>query len=196
MTRRTSDIAKLLTGHLDTMFGYALFITGDRERALELLQDTAVSLLAKRELAYEERDAFRAWVFRVLRNNWLNRVSRDAARREIPDSDLRRAEDDEGILSVTAGDDDIPGDPLLRDRVTAAFSQLPDDFQEVCYLVDVEGHAYEEVARILDIPIGTVMSRLHRGREFLKTKLLREAGELRVVPFRKEEEKGGKIGAL
>ncbi|HSA34684.1 MAG TPA: RNA polymerase sigma factor [bacterium] len=195
MARRTTDIAKLLTEHLDTMFGYALFITGDRERALDLLQDTAVSLIAKKDLPYEERDAFRAWLFRVLRNNWLNRVSRDAARREIPDSDLRRADDDEGVIPSAVGEEGIAGDPLLRDRVTAAFSQLPEDFQEVCYLVDVEGHAYDEVARLLNIPIGTVMSRLHRGREALKAKLLREAGELRIVPFRKEE-KDGRIATL
>ncbi|HNT29273.1 MAG TPA: sigma factor, partial [bacterium] len=64
MARRTTDIAKLLTDHLDTMFGYALFITGDRERAMDLLQDTAVGLIAKKDLPYEERDAFRAWLFR------------------------------------------------------------------------------------------------------------------------------------
>lgn len=195
MTRRTTDIAKLLTDHLDTMFGYALFITGDRERALELLQDTAVGLIAKKDLPYEERDAFRSWVFRVLRNNWINRVSRDTARREIPDSDLRRAEDDEGVIPAAVGEDGIAGDPLLRDRVAAAFAQLPEDFQDVCYLVDVEGHAYDEAARLLNIPIGTVMSRLHRGREALRSKLLREAGELRIIPFRKEE-KDGRIATL
>ncbi len=195
MARRTTDIAKLLTDHLDTMFGYALFITGDRERAMDLLQDTAVGLIAKKDLPYEERDAFRAWLFRVLKNNWLNRVSRDSARREIPDSDLRRTDEDEGFIPSAVGEEGIAGDPILRDRVTAAFSQLPEEFREVCYLVDVEGYAYDETARLLNIPIGTVMSRLHRSREALKAKLLREAGELRIVPFRKEE-KDGRIAAL
>ena len=180
MTRTATDMKQVLTAHLDLMFSYSLFITGNRGKALDLMQDTIASLLTKKG-AYEERDAFRTWIFRVLKNNWLNRVAKDMANREVTEATFR-TEDDETI-DFADPQTAQSTDPLLRERLLDAFAQLPSDQHEVCYLVDVEGLSYDQTAKRLAIPIGTVMSRLHRGREFLKTKLRREAAELRIVPF-------------
>ena len=186
MERAGTDLKRLLTDHLDLIFSYSLFIAGRRDRALDLMQDTITSLLSKKRAVYEEREAFRAWIFRVLKNNWINRVSRDSVLREIAESDIRS--DDEMPLehADTAADPAETADPILRERLLTAFSRLPADQQEVCYCVDVEGLSYDETARRLAIPIGTVMSRLHRGRETLKTQLRREAAELHIVPFPEE----------
>lgn len=182
MTRAATELRQMLTAHLDLIFSYSLFITGNRDKALDLMQDTIANLLTKKG-AYEERDAFRTWIFRVLKNNWLNRIARDLASREIAEATLR-TEDDETIdFADPAATADRATDPLLRERILDAFSQLPPDQHEICYLVDIEGLSYDETAKRLAIPIGTVMSRLHRGREFLKTKLRREAAELRIVSF-------------
>ncbi len=180
MSRSPVDMKQVLTAHLDLMFSYSLFITGNRDKALDLMQDTIASLLTKKEV-YEERDAFRTWIFRVLKNNWLNRIARDMASREVTEAAFRN-EDDETIDFADPATAQST-DPLLRERLLDAFAQLPPDQHEVCYLVDVEGLSYDETAKRLAIPIGTVMSRLHRGREFLKTKLRHEAAELRIVPF-------------
>ena|GEM_PF-1070234 len=183
MSRSPVDMKQVLTAHLDLMFSYSLFITGNRDKALDLMQDTIASLLAKKG-AYEERDAFRTWIFRVLKNNWLNRVAKDMASREVTEAAFR-TEDDETI-DFADPETGQATDPLLRERLLDAFAQLPPDQHEICYLVDIEGLSYDETAKRLAIPIGTVMSRLHRGREFLKTKLRREAAELRIVPFSAE----------
>lgn len=183
MSRSPVDMKQVLTAHLDLMFSYSLFITGNRDKALDLMQDTIASLLTKKGV-YEERDAFRTWIFRVLKNNWLNRVAKDMANREITEATLR-TDDDESIDFADPATAQLT-DPLLRERLLDAFAQLPPDQHEICYLVDIEGLSYDETAKRLAIPIGTVMSRLHRGREFLKTKLRREAAELRIVPFPEE----------
>lgn len=180
MSRSPADMKQVLTAHLDLMFSYSLFITGNRDKALDLMQETIASLLTKKGV-YEERDAFRTWIFRVLKNNWLNRIAKDMANREVTEATFR-TEDDETI-DFADPQTAQSTDPLLREKLLTAFSQLPPDQHEVCYLVDIEGLSYDETAKRLAIPIGTVMSRLHRGREFLKTKLRREAAELRIVPF-------------
>ncbi len=188
--RSRERLRDLLTANMDLMFSYALLITGRRDRALDLMQETIVSLLSKEGEIYEEREAFRSWIFRVLRNNWINHLAKPSFSRETPFSDF--AEEQErpfGERLMTAAEPERE-DPLLRDRLLAAFAELPAEQQEVCVCVDVEGLSYEETARRLGIPIGTVMSRLHRGRSALQARLFPAATEWRIIPFSKEVHHG------
>jgi len=150
------------------------------------MQETIVSLLSKTGQVYEERESFRSWIYRVLRNNWLNHVAKVSASRETPFSDLSDSTSPECWPFDPFLEQSSSNDPFLRDQILAAFSELPAEQQEVCYCVDVEGLSYEETARRLGIPVGTVMSRLHRGRGALKERLYPAAIELRIVPFPKE----------
>ncbi len=185
LLRGKRDLRDLLSENLDLLFSYSLFITGRRDWALDLMQETIVHLLSKKGSVYEERESFRSWIFRVLRNNWINLIAKRSASRETAFSDLVDEESssfDECVASETGS-----GDPLLRDRLLAAFAELSPEQQEVCYCVDVEGLSYEETAKRLAIPIGTVMSRLHRGRAALQERLAPAATELRIIPFSRED---------
>ncbi len=175
---------KLLTDNLDTIFNYSLFITGNREKALDLMQDTMVSILSKKN-AYQEQSAFKSWIFTVLKNNYINRYRQESLHREIRESEMQRSDDEKRIdFADPASPAELASDPLLRKNILTAFSQMPDEFRDVCYLVDVEGWSYEEAAKHAGVPIGTVMSRIYRGREFLKNKLRKEAAELKIVSER------------
>jgi len=63
---------------------------------------------------------------------------------------------------------------------------MPEEYQMVTYLINIEGHSYEEVSKMLKIPVGTVMSRLHRGRDFLKSKLIKEAKEAKILKMERK----------
>lgn len=121
----------------------------------------------------------RAWLLTILRNAFLNRVRR--AGREIPDSDLTRG--DQGLETLVQADSvrENPEDEFLQTvlhgDVDRALKSLPLVFREAVMLVDLEGLTYREVAEVVGCPIGTVMSRLSRGRH-----LLRQA----LAPFARE----------
>lgn len=191
--RTDKGLKDLLTLNLDLIFSYSLFITGRRDWALDLMQDTIVHLLAKKGPVYEERESFRSWIFRVLRNNWINLVAKRATSRETTFSDL--VDEESQVFDNRIGGNESD-DPILRDRLLAAFAELPPEQQEVCYCVDVEGLSYEETAKRLAIPIGTVMSRLHRGRTALQEHLSSAAAELRIIPFLKKENRHERRSAM
>jgi len=174
---------KLLKEHLDTIFSYSLFITGNREKALDLMQDTIVTVLNKKHL-YSEESHFRSWIFRVLKNNYLNQIKKENVRNELYLSDISK-ENEETPFFIAAADSrnffEDMNDPLLRDRISAVFEEMPLEYKDVIILKEVEGLSYEETAKQLEIPVGTVMSRLHRARNYLKKSFRKEACELKIV---------------
>ena len=170
---------ELLKNNLDKIFNYALFITGNREKALDLMQDTIVTVLAKKHL-YKEEDHFKSWIFRILKNNYINKIKHDSILNEISFSELQN--DDSPVIdfpSPVSSDD--TSDPILKNRIREVFENMQPEYREVIELVLIEEYSYEETAKLLSIPVGTVMSRLHRGRNFLKKALGREAEELRIT---------------
>ena len=171
---------ELLKNNIDTIFNYALFITGNREKALDLMQDTIVTVLSKKHL-YKEEDHFKSWIFRVLKNNFINKIKRDAVISEVSFSDLQN--DDSPVIDFpdTRISPEELSDPILKSRIREVFENMPLDYREVVELVLIEELSYEETAKTLEIPIGTVMSRLHRGRNFLKKAFGREAEELQII---------------
>lgn len=180
------QMKKLIKTHLDTIFSYALFISGDRDKAMDLMQDTILTVLKKKEL-YNEQFAFRSWIFRVMKNTYINKYTKVSVSREINESTLS---ENENIISNIFEDKntrlDSISDPLLKERILSVFANMPQEYKDVSYLVDIEGFSYEEVSKDLGIPVGTVMSRLHRGRDYLRNKLLKEAKELRITEKRKK----------
>lgn len=152
---------------------YARALTGDAAAADDLVQDTLERALIKQALWREGSD-LRAWLFTVMHNVFINQVRGAAANRTVPlDEALAQSQ----IAAARTGDRlDI------RD-LDAALQALPEDQRSVVLLVGLEQLSYEDAARVLDIPAGTVMSRLSRGRERLRRLLQGEppAPGLKVV---------------
>lgn len=154
--------------HLDSLYGAALRLTRQPADAEDLVQETYLK-------AFRASDSFapgtnlKAWLFTILHNTWRN-IVRDRSRNPVDvDSDaVERAHD-------RAGDRESPERLLTRrdmgEGLRAALDSLPPAFREAVWLRDVEELAYAEIARVLDIPIGTVMSRISRGRRLLHEKL-------------------------
>jgi len=166
--------------HMDALYRLALRLAQNRHEAEDMVQETY--LKAYRHFHQFERGTnCRAWLFRILRNNFLNRVKR-LGKELLESSDL------EGRPHPHTGEDversslmDHPEQELferLMDReVEQALENLPTVFREAVVLVDLEGCSYKEAAQICDLPIGTVMSRLSRGRSLLRRALLSYARE-------------------
>ena len=147
--------------HLDAAFNYARWLTRDEAEAEDLVQDACVR--AMRFFSSFRNDNARAWLFTIVRNTWFSRVSRH---RTAPKA---IAVDEEHVVLVDGELD--PEEQLLRQhavlRVRTALEQLPADVREILVLRELEGLSYKEMAAVIGVPIGTVMSRLARARERL-----------------------------
>ena len=156
------DQESLITQHLPRLRRYARALTGDRNAADDLVQDTVERALSRFHLWRPGSD-LRAWLFTIMHNIYVNQTrSRIRHPHEPLDEstaeDLRMREPDWGAL---------------RD-IDDALARLPSEQRSVLLLVGLEQFSYEEAARVLDVPIGTVMSRLSRGRERLRVLLYGE----------------------
>jgi RNA polymerase sigma-70 factor (ECF subfamily) len=168
---------------MGALFGTAIRLSNNRADAEDLVQETYLK-------AYRAYDSFqqgtnlRAWLFRILTNTHINRFrtkSRRPQEAELDDVEnlyLYKRVGDEGI-SPSAEDDLMQR--LTDPTVTDAVAGLPEHYRLPVLLADVEGFAYKEIAEILEIPIGTVMSRLHRGRNALQKVLYELAVERGIV---------------
>jgi RNA polymerase sigma-70 factor (ECF subfamily) len=158
--------------HMDLMFNYALYLTGDREEAKDLLQESYLKAYRFFD-KFEEGTNARAWLYRITRNTFINEYRR-----------LKRLANHVEYDELITPHHMLPQDPrvstdlreridgeTLDDEVAVAISTLPEKFKSVIVLRDVEDLPYEEIAEALDIPIGTVRSRLHRARAILFDKL-------------------------
>ncbi len=181
---KMEKVKKLLKENLDTIFAYSKFITGNREDAMDLMQDTIVTVLRKSHL-YKEQDSFKSWIFRILKNNYLNTIKKKSIQRELFASEMQKEKDSEPY-DFKDNKNNAFSDPFLKERISKVFSEMPDEYQMVTYFINIEGRSYEEVSKMLDIPVGTVMSRLHRGRDFLKNKLLKEAKEAKILKMERK----------
>lgn len=187
---RAAQFETLLAPIVGSAYGVAFRLTGNRDDAQDLVQDAALRAFAAFE-TFEPQTHFKAWFLRVLVNCHLNRA-RSASRRPqtVPlddgeDALLFEAARREGLMA--RGVD--PADALLArfdaDLVAAALSELPDDFRVVATLFLLEEMSYEEIALIMECPVGTVRSRLHRGRKLLQKALWELARERGLVAAHK-----------
>lgn len=160
--------------HIDALYGTALRLTGSRDSAEDLVQDTYVRAL-RFWTKFDPGTNLRAWLFRMMFNLFINQYRRTKRGREISEgheqSDLRVQVLPDEHLAPTSTPEEFFFERLLSDDVVEAISDLTPDFKMVVLLADINGFSYKQIADILSIPVGTVMSRLHRGRRMLREKL-------------------------
>jgi RNA polymerase sigma-70 factor (ECF subfamily) len=153
-----NDFARLLQNEIPRLRRYARALARDAARADDLVQSCLVRAIAKEHL-WEPGTDLRAWLFTILHNQNVSEI-----RRSVREGVLVAVEDVAPVLTVAPR----AGASLQLRDLERAIRLLPDEQRQVILLVGLEGMRYEEVAAVLDIPIGTVRSRLSRGREMLR----------------------------
>jgi RNA polymerase sigma-70 factor (ECF subfamily) len=182
---REAEFEETALVHLDALYNLGLRLTHNRAEAEDLVQETYLRAF-KNFHRFNPGTNCRAWLYTILRNVFLNRIRRTGT--EIPEGDAGLPEAGlDGLPSATFG-----GTPeeeflqtILHGEVERALRGLPLSFREAVVLADLEGLSYREVAEVLGCPIGTVMSRLSRGRALLRRGLDRLGRERGYV---KEDE--------
>lgn len=158
--------------HADALYNFAFHLTYHEARAEDLVQDTFLKAFRFID-SYQLGTNAKAWLFRILKNSFINEYRKKSKQpNQVDLEDFITYEDSDDASHVGHLDlrEDIFQD-MMGDEITKAINDLPVDFRTVILLCDVEGFTYEEISKILDIPIGTVRSRLHRARNMLKEKL-------------------------
>ncbi len=158
--------------HIEALYNFAYHLTYAEDDANDLVQETF--LKAYRFIgSYNEGTNAKAWLFKILKNAFINEYRKKSKRPTQVDYEevINFHDSDEGsyVSHVDLRQEIFQG--MLGDEVSMALNTLPVDFKTVVLLCDIEGFTYEEMAKIIDIPIGTVRSRLHRARNMLKEKL-------------------------
>lgn len=170
--------------YLDAMYGVACKLTRNPTDAEDLVQDAFVKAMRARQ-QFHAGTNLKAWLFRILTNTFINKYRRGGLERSVldgPDADpladgwvsastMRQLRHPE-MLALT---------PLVESEIRRALESLPAEFRLAVVLCDVEEFSYEEIAQIMGCPIGTVMSRLHRGRKLLQRTLYNHALALGIV---------------
>ncbi len=169
-TRFTEDAMPLL----DQLYGGALRMTRNPQDAEDLVQETYLK-------AYKSFDSFtpgtnlKAWLYRIMTNTYINSYRKKQRRPlvtsadEVTDSQLYTSSSHDSTGLESAEVEALKGMP--NSRISEALNALNEDYRMVVYYADVEGLAYKEIAEVMEIPLGTVMSRLHRGRKQLRQEL-------------------------
>jgi RNA polymerase sigma-70 factor (ECF subfamily) len=182
--------------HLDALYGVACRLTRNPTEAEDLVQDALVKAMRARH-QFLVGTNLKAWLFRILTNTFINKYRRGGLERTLfegPDADpladgwvsastMRQLRDPEQVALL----------PMVEGEVGRALDALPTEFKLAVILCDVEEFSYEEIAEIMGCPIGTVMSRLHRGRKLLQKSLYEHALALGIV--KGEEKVGGNGGS-
>ena len=146
------------------IYNFAYRLTGNRDDASDLSQE--VLLRVRRGLAGYQPGSFEGWLWRITRNAFLDDVRRKQRR---PTSEL--PDEDRSTISTVPAPDDVLAETRLSSDVQSALLQLPYEFREAVVMCDVVGLTYQEIADAADVPVGTVRSRIHRGRLMLRDAL-------------------------
>ncbi|MBK8291897.1 MAG: sigma-70 family RNA polymerase sigma factor [Flammeovirgaceae bacterium] len=162
--------------HINSMYNFGYRLTFDQDDAKDLVQDTYLKAYRFIE-SFQQGTNAKAWLFRILKNSFINDY-----RKKTKEPSKVDYQEVETYYNSEEVDRQITPDlrveslkDMIGDEISNALNSLDVDFRTVIILCDLEGFKYEEMAKILDIPIGTVRSRLHRARNLLKEKLSQHA---------------------
>jgi RNA polymerase sigma-70 factor (ECF subfamily) len=182
--------------HLDALYGVAFRMTRDAAAAEDLVQDTVVKAVRARH-QYQAGTNLKAWLFRILTNTFINRHRRGGLERTVLDGPDAVPLADRWVGAATMRAMRDPETemlaPLVEAEVRRALDELPEPFRLAIVLSDVEGLSYKEISEVMETPVGTVMSRLHRARRLLQATLRDQAVALGIVPA--EDEARAAVGS-
>lgn len=181
----------------DQLYAAALRYTKNPDDARDLVQDTYLKAFTSFH-QFEEGTNLRAWLYRVLTTTFINTYRKgqrqpQIANNELEDWQLAQSQShtsDQGKSAETEALENLPDSDIKR-----ALQEIPEEFRIAVYLADVEGFSYKEIAEIVGVPAGTVMSRLHRGRKLLREKLTDYAKELGYGTSEDKKDVDGRGGA-
>lgn len=171
--------------YVDQLYAAALRMSRNSADAEDLMQETYMKAFAAYH-QFTEGTNLKAWLYRILTNTYINlyrkrqREPQQSQGETVEDWQLAQAGEHDAVGLRSAEAEALRA--LPNTEVREALNELSEDFRMVVYYSDVEGFAYKDIAEILDIPLGTVMSRLHRGRRILREKLLDYARENGLRP--------------
>ncbi len=169
--KRQERFKKEMMPYTDMLFNYALYLSGNREQASDLLQDTYLKAFRFFD-KFEKGTNAKAWLYRIMKNTFINEYRRTHRQPEIVEFDeqispYQMAPSSSGMNDLR----DMMESRMFDDEMAGAIAALPEKFKSVVVLRDIEEMPYEEIAEVLAIPIGTVRSRLHRARSILFSRL-------------------------
>ena len=171
--------------HLDSLYGAAYRLTRNPRDAEDLVQDAMLRAYRFWD-SFQEDSNCKAWLFKILTNTFINTYQKTKRSREILSAAMVEQEATDGVLVQEQGiaQRDPRGvllDKTMSQEVAEALAAIPPEFRTAVVLCDVEGFSYKEIADIMECPVGTVMSRLYRGRRLLKKALQEFAIERCIV---------------
>lgn len=171
--KKQEDFNDEIIPHLDALYNFGLRLTADPNDAEDLVQDTIVKAY-RFFSSYEKGTNAKAWLFRILKNSYINNYRKKSKKPAEVDYDEVASfyESIRAERTETSDLEDKMFRDLIDDDLSKALNSIPEDFRTVVLLCDVEDFTYEEIANMLDVPIGTIRSRLHRGRNLLKAQLM------------------------
>ncbi len=177
---RTTRFERDALVFMDQLYSAALRYTKNPEDARDLVQDTYLKAFSSFH-QFEEGTNLRAWLYRVLTTTFINTYRKGQRQPQLSNGELEDWQvadaqshtSDQGKSAEVEALENLPDSDIKR-----ALQEIPEDFRIAVYLADVEGFSYKEIADIVGVPSGTVMSRLHRGRKLLREKLATYAAEL------------------
>ena len=175
-----AEFEALALPHLDSLYRTGLRMTRSREEAEDLVQETFMKAFRSFR-TFQPDTNIRAWLFKILTNSYINRYRKqqgEPPKARFQDVKAFLASEEAAETAAAAQDmEPLELDERLDGEVKRALEELPEEFRIVVVMALVEGMSYKEIARVLDCPIGTVMSRLYRGRQALRRRLADYAKE-------------------
>jgi len=174
------DFEEVAMPFVDSLYNTAYRMTRNAEDAEDLVQETYLKAYRYYD-KFEEGTNFKAWLFKIMKNTFINNYRR--RQQAPPQSDFADIEESFESLVASEATEQIKSpeeeflENVLDEDVQRALDALPTDYRMVVLLADLEGFSYKEIAEILEIPVGTVMSRLYRGRRLMESTMLTYARE-------------------